>query len=136
MSFKRRAGIAAFGIHDKAHCGFPGFPYRCFSARQRNIFKLPHTFESVNICDQKFSAPEIAVSAIARAIERNPDDLIGQTMLRHDRTNVGIMMLDARKRSFLIADFGLRVIPLPIASTDILDADREQWPVVLPDKRT
>ncbi len=74
--------------------------------------------EAAEVGDQKFTSPDFAVSTVAGAIERDPDDFAGEMVLRHAACDVCMMMLhaDLRLQRKPLRELGAHVLGMQIVS--------------------
>ncbi len=68
------------------------------AARQCDVSQMRRAREISVTRDEKFAAPNFSIRAIARAIQRDTDDAFSarDTILRHARGDVRVVVLDAR----------------------------------------
>jgi len=66
------------------------------ASRQRHIAQVGGAVTVVVVAYQDLAPPDGAVGAVSRAVERVADDALAHrhAMLRHDRGDVGVVMLD------------------------------------------
>src|SRR5579863_2187045 len=76
----------------------PGFANRRLATGHRNVVEMREPVEvawigTVEPHNQHFPAPDAAIGAIARSIERKANDRTHERMLRHACSNMRVMML-------------------------------------------
>ena len=77
-----------------------GLADRGIAARQRHVAQVAHPFELAVAGDQHLSAPDRAVGPVPGSVEREPDHAVAfaDTVLRHHRRDVGVVVLDELDR--------------------------------------
>src|SRR5215469_10105591 len=103
-----------------AHRHAPGLVNRSGSARQRNIGEVGGALEASAVGNQNFPAPNLAIRAVSRTVERKTDDFLLEMVLRHAAGNVRVMMLNPDEGRFLFArPAGGEVVGMKIVGDDL-----------------
>src|SRR5512134_3268058 len=89
--------LCSKGIAQAAHCNTPGFTNRCFPPGQGYVLQVSRPPEPLAVGNKKLPSPKRSVCAVAGAIECNPDDVAFQSVLCHDGSYVGVMMLNSHE---------------------------------------
>ena len=81
----------------------PGIANRGRSTGQRHVLEMSGAVETFVARYKHLPSPDVAVGAVAGAIERKTDYTACEVVLRHTTCNVGVVVLDANEGdSFLL----------------------------------
>ena len=86
------------------------------SSRHGHVGEVGEALEIGAVGQQHLASPDGPIHAIARAVEGDAADCVGQPVLGHDRHNVGMVMLHfGHRKSLVMGPFARQVLGVQVA---------------------